>query len=60
MDGETYAIFNNLFIAEANIVDGSFVKLRELTLSYDVPRRFTDRARLSGLRLSLIGRNLWL
>jgi hypothetical protein len=36
------------------------VKLRELTLGYDIPRRFTNRffARANNARLSVSGRNL--
>lgn len=45
-------------IHEAHVFDASFVKLREVTLSYEVPTRFTERMRLSGMNVSLIGRNL--
>jgi hypothetical protein len=47
-------------IEEASMVDATFVKLRELTLSYDVPASLAERLRLSGIQVSLIGRNLWL
>jgi hypothetical protein len=47
-------------IPEAHMVDATYVKLRELTLSYDVPSRFTNQLHLDGLQLSLIGRNLYL
>jgi TonB-linked SusC/RagA family outer membrane protein len=42
------------------IQDGSFVKLREITLSYQVPARFATRFLRGGrdVRLSLSGRNL--
>jgi len=43
------------------VEDASFVKLREVTLSYDVPRTFVERfagGRLRSLQLSLSGRNL--
>ena len=39
------------------MVDATYVKVRELTLSFDVPSRFTNSLRLNGLQLSLIGRN---
>jgi len=45
---------------EYNMIDASYVKLRELTLSFDVPTRLTGGMGLSGLQLSLIGRNLFL
>jgi TonB-linked SusC/RagA family outer membrane protein len=60
VDGNTLGLYNNYLIHEANIIDAGFIKLRELTLSYDIPQTFTDRARISGLTLSLIGRNLWM
>ena len=47
-------------INESNLVDGSFVKLRELTLAYDLPASLIDRAGISGLQLALSGRNLFL
>ncbi|MDR0787780.1 MAG: SusC/RagA family TonB-linked outer membrane protein [Gemmatimonadota bacterium] len=46
--------------AEANIINGSFVKLRELTLSYNLPSSWTRRTGANALQVALIGRNLWL
>ena len=40
------------------IQDGSYVKLREITLSYQVPQAIANRVRARDLRLSLSGRNL--
>jgi hypothetical protein len=43
------------------VEDASFLKLREVTLSYDVPRSFVERfagGRLRSLQLNLSGRNL--
>ena len=43
------------------VEDGSFVKLRELSLRYDMPRAriaFMDRIGMQGLSVGLIGRNL--
>lgn len=47
-------------IAEAFTFDASFVKLREVSLSYEVPSSLTERLRLSRLRLGLVGRNVYL
>ena len=47
-------------VKEAHVVDGSFVKLRDLTLSYDVPTTLSSRLGLNGVEVTLIGRNLWL
>lgn len=41
--------------------DASYVKLRELTLSYALPQSiFTNIKAIKGASLSLIGRNLWI
>ncbi|HEX6040244.1 SusC/RagA family TonB-linked outer membrane protein [Longimicrobium sp.] len=45
-------------VNEAHMVDAGFVKLREVTLAYDLPGRFTDRLGVTGLQLALVGRNL--
>jgi TonB-linked SusC/RagA family outer membrane protein len=45
---------------EASIFDASFVKLREVRLGYNMPASLTNRLRISGMNLSLVGRNLWL
>lgn len=47
-------IFANYLIEEWRIDNGSFVKLREVSLSYDLPKV----GKLSNWRVSLIGRNL--
>ncbi|HLL46020.1 MAG TPA: SusC/RagA family TonB-linked outer membrane protein [Longimicrobiaceae bacterium] len=47
-------------IHDMHLEDGSFVKLREVTLGYTVPQRFTRRMGVSGLNLSVTGRNLWM
>jgi TonB-linked SusC/RagA family outer membrane protein len=40
------------------IDDGTYVKLREVTVSYTAPKRWADLARARELRISLQGRNL--
>ncbi|HEX6941100.1 MAG TPA: SusC/RagA family TonB-linked outer membrane protein [Longimicrobiales bacterium] len=52
-----HAIFGN---HERGIVDASFIKLREVTLGWNVPESVVERFGFSSARLSLIGRNLWL
>ena len=39
--------------------DASFTKLRELSLSYDVPQRWASRARMRRTTLTLAGQNLF-
>jgi hypothetical protein len=49
-----------LGLAEDNIEDGSWVRLRELTLSYALPGRIFENSILSDVLISASGRNLWL
>lgn len=46
-------------IAEANVYDASYVKLREVALSYRLPRLWTQKLHLQGASVTLTGRNLW-
>ena len=43
-----------------HIYDGSFVKLRELSLTYSLPKSMLDKTPFQGIDISLIGRNLWI
>ena len=42
------------------VYDASFVKLRELSIGYDLPKSVTDKLSLTGLSLGVTGRNLWI
>jgi len=42
----------------ADLIDKSFVKLREVVLSYSIPEKFLKEISISKLTLSLIGKNL--
>lgn len=55
-----YSVWNAGQNAGMYIQDGSYVKLREITLSYAVPQRFANRisSRMNDVRVSLTGRNL--
>jgi TonB-linked SusC/RagA family outer membrane protein len=55
--GEAYwgGLYN---LHEAHITDGSFVKLREVVLGYNVPTTMSRRLGVSGMNVSLVGRNL--
>ena len=39
--------------------DGSYVKLRNVTLGYNFPETVTEKLNMSSLRLTLTGQNLW-
>lgn len=46
-------------ITEEFVYDASFVKLRELSLSYNIPTSLFGNIPIKGASLSLVGRNLW-
>lgn len=42
-----------------NVLDGSFIKMREINLSYTFPAKWMNRLPFAGLNLSLVGRDLF-
>ncbi len=56
------AYFQNYFsnVDEFFVEDGSFVKLREITLAYSLPKALINRIKLQDVTLSATGRNLWI
>ena len=46
-------------IAEANVYDASFVKLRELSLNYQLPKTWYSKIGLQGATVGFTARNLW-
>ena len=53
-----YKSFRN--IDESSIFDASYVKLREVKLSYNLPAKWIRPLSLQGVSVSLVGRNLWI
>lgn len=47
-------------ISENFLYDGTYIKLRDLSLSYTFPGKMLNFLKISSARVSLIGRNLWL
>jgi len=47
-------------ISEAGIEDGSYVRLREVALSYTLPKKWTSKAFMKDLTIGVSGRNLLL
>ncbi len=41
------------------VFDNSFIKMRELTLSYNLPQALSSKLRFQNMQVSLIGRNLF-
>jgi hypothetical protein len=44
----------------AFIYDASYVKLREATLTYNLPRKLMEKTFIYGASLSFVGSNLWI
>ncbi|AWV98691.1 SusC/RagA family TonB-linked outer membrane protein [Arcticibacterium luteifluviistationis] len=62
LDSEWYTGVGGGFgtVSEPFIVDGSWTKLREVTLAYDLPQNLISKAKLSRASLSISGRNLFI
>jgi hypothetical protein len=57
VDAETRWLYNYL-IEESNLEDASYIKLREVTLSYSLPDSWIGRWGVDAVDVSLVGRNL--
>lgn len=45
---------------EAVTFDASFLKLREITLTFDIPSKWTSKMKIEKASVSFIGRNIWM
>ncbi len=52
--------YGALGLAEEYIEEGSWIRLRELTLAYDLPSKLLDKTFISGAKISVYGRNVFL
>jgi TonB-linked SusC/RagA family outer membrane protein len=52
--------YNNYNYSTARVVDGSFVRLKSVTLQYALPESFIKRTPFSSASINLVGTNLWL
>lgn len=59
--GATQYGFNNsgFFIDEQSVFDATNLRLREISLSYDVPKRILEKTPFGRMSISIIGQNLW-
>ncbi len=46
-------------IPESNVYDASYIKIRDLSLGYNVPKKFLAKTPIQSLSVSVIGRNLF-
>jgi hypothetical protein len=58
--GEQFFRFNEDLIAESNIYSATYVRLRELKVSYDLPIRWFSKSFIGSASVYFAGRNLWL
>lgn len=60
LDSDFYSRYPFAGVSEANIEDGSWVRLREINLSYRLPSTWTAKIGMDELEIGLSGRNLLL
>jgi hypothetical protein len=46
------------FMSDVIVEDGSYIRLRDITLAYDLPERWFGNGAISNIRLALSGKNL--
>lgn len=52
---------SNAYTAESqNVMDPTFIKLRELAINYKLPTRVAEKMGMKDLTVGLIGQNLWI
>jgi len=52
--------YNAYNYSDQRIADGGFVRMKEISLSYEIPRKYTDPLKLNNLNLKLQATNLFL
>jgi len=46
-------------VSSLDVLDGSFIKLRQVSFGYTIPRTILSGTPFSSINVSLVGRNLW-
>jgi TonB-linked SusC/RagA family outer membrane protein len=59
VSAETYYQALAQRISALNVLDGSFIKLRQITFGYTISKTTLTRTPFSSINISLVGRNLW-
>ena len=58
---DVYSSFGYVYAPNAyHVYDASYIKLREVTLTYSFPSNVLEKTFISGVDLSIHGRNLWI
>lgn len=61
VDAQSHFLLNGGYqIGEADVYDAGYVYLREVTLSYTLPKTMTEDWKVNNVTFGLFGRNLWL
>jgi len=55
----TYSTFAINSADEMAVYDATVWRLREVSLAYDLPKKFISKLKLSSAQVSVVGRNLW-
>lgn len=50
---------SNTWVSNRWLEDGSYLRLKNVTLSYSLPKRWLDKVRISNLKVFAKGTNLW-
>ena len=56
------AYFNNFGTQappEVNVIDGTTIRLREISLSYSLPKSWLSKLPFKGVEISAVGQNIW-
>jgi len=59
VDAQTYYQALAQRVSALNVLDGSFIKLRQVTFGYSLPKSFMVGTPFSTVQLSFVARNLW-
>jgi TonB-linked SusC/RagA family outer membrane protein len=59
--GATEYGFNNsgFFVDEQSVYDATNLRLREISLSYKLPKKYLERTPFGNMSISVVGQNLW-
>ena len=59
VDAQTYYQTLAQKVSALNVLDGSFIKLRQVTFGYTIPKTALNGTPFGSIQLSLVARNLW-
>ena len=60
LNGQGAYPYNNYNYSTARVVDGSFVRLKTVSLMYTLPAKILQKTGLGSASINLVGNNLWL